>query len=389
MRLGFLTHLHIGEDAGDSYRLALELFTIAEELGYDSGWVAQHHFLNNGARLPSTLAFLAAAAERTRRIGLGTAIVILPLEDPLRVAEDAAVVDTLSGGRLQLGLGTGGDPLTFAAFGQDVAARRERYIEGVRVIQDALAGLPINGTEAVLYPPAPTLTERVWESTLSPEGGARIGRNGNGLLLARTAFLSSDPTDVNQLPVAQAYLRNLALSRVRRGEARRDVGAGPEASRDICAAQREPHGRAAPESSELRGRPDERGSGGEVCPGPVGESRIGLSRAVYPAADRRTAVSHLEHGVAEYVDSMIGRGHFPRGLSQEAYFARSHIHHGHPEEVIASLRADRVFPMATDLIVQVHPGHPTPDQLVTALERIAKEVAPALGWRPHAAAQPA
>ena len=127
MRLGFLTHLHIGEDAADSYRLALDLFAIAEELGYDSGWVAQHHFLNNGARLPSTLAFLAAAAERTRRIHLGTAIVILPLEDPLRVAEDAAVVDTLSGGRLQLGLGTGGDPLTFAAFGQDLQARRQRY----------------------------------------------------------------------------------------------------------------------------------------------------------------------------------------------------------------------------------------------------------------------
>jgi alkanesulfonate monooxygenase SsuD/methylene tetrahydromethanopterin reductase-like flavin-dependent oxidoreductase (luciferase family) len=354
MRLGFLTHLHIGEDAADSYRLALELFTIAEELGYDSGWVAQHHFLNNGARLPSTLAFLAAAAERTRRIGLGTAIVILPLEDPLRVAEDAAVVDTISGGRLQLGLGTGGDPLTFAAFGQDVAARRERYAEGVRVIRDTLAGLPINGTEAVLYPPAPTLTRRLWESTLSPEGGARIGRNGNGLLLARTAFLSSDPTDVNQLPVAQAYLGVLADLPLSRARGR---GLGGEGSDRV------------PESESL--------------------PRIGLSRAVYPADDRRTAVAHLEHGVAEYVDSMIARGHFPRGLSQEAYFARSHIHYGHPEEVIASLRADRIVPMTTDLIVQVHPGHPTPDQLVTALERIAKEVAPALGWRPHAAVQPA
>jgi alkanesulfonate monooxygenase SsuD/methylene tetrahydromethanopterin reductase-like flavin-dependent oxidoreductase (luciferase family) len=354
MRLGFLTHLHIGEDAADSYRLALELFTIAEELGYDSGWVAQHHFLNNGARLPSTLAFLAAAAERTRRIGLGTAIVILPLEDPLRVAEDAAVVDTISGGRLQLGLGTGGDPLTFAAFGQDVQARRQRYAEGVRVIRDALAGRPINGTEAVLYPPAPTLTRRLWESTLSPEGGARIGRNGNGLLLARTAFLSSDPTDVNQLPVAQAYLGVLADLPLSRARGRGLGGGGSD---------------RVPESERL--------------------PRIGLSRAVYPADDRRTAVAHLEHGVAEYVDSMIARGHFPRGLSQEAYFARSHIHYGHPEEVIASLRADRIFPMTTDLIVQVHPGHPTPDQLVTALERIAKEVAPALGWRPHAAVQPA
>ena len=106
LRLGFLTHLHVGNDAADSYRIALDLFASAEELGYDSGWVAQHHFLNNDARLPSTLTFLAAVAQRTRRINLGTAIVILPLEDPIRVAEDAAVVDTLSGGRLQLGLGT-------------------------------------------------------------------------------------------------------------------------------------------------------------------------------------------------------------------------------------------------------------------------------------------
>jgi alkanesulfonate monooxygenase SsuD/methylene tetrahydromethanopterin reductase-like flavin-dependent oxidoreductase (luciferase family) len=372
MRLGFLTHLHIGEDAADSYRLALELFTIAEELGYDSGWVAQHHFLNNGARLPSTLAFLAAAAERTRRIGLGTAIVILPVEDPLRVAEDAAVVDTLSGGRLQLGLGTGGDPLTFAAFGQDVAARHERYAEGVRVIRDTLAGLPINGTEAVLYPPAPTLTGRLWESTLSPEGGSRIGRNGNGLLLARTAFLSSDPTDVNQLPVAQAYLQNLPLSRGRAVGIR-----GP-----MVGMMRGLGGEGLQQS--VPG-----GGGSDRVPEAGCLPRIGLSRAVYPADDRRTAVAHLEHGVAEYVDSMIGRGHFPRGLSQEAYFARSHIHYGHPEEVIASLRADRVFPMTTDLIVQVHPGHPTPDQFITALERIAKEVAPALGWRPDAAVQPA
>src|SRR5439155_1251076 len=140
------THLHVGADAADSYRLALELFATAEQLGYDSGWVAQHHFLNGSGRLPSTLTFLAAAAERTRRIRLGTAIVILPLEDPIRVAEDAAVVDAISGGRLELGLGTGGDPLTFAAFGRDVAARRERFAEAFDVLVDALPGRPGPGS---------------------------------------------------------------------------------------------------------------------------------------------------------------------------------------------------------------------------------------------------
>ena len=160
LRLGFLTRLEVGEDAADSYRFALEMFAAAEELGYDVGWIAQHHFLNGDGRLPSVFPFLAAAAQRTRRIQLGTGVVTLPLDDPLRVAEDAAFVDTVSGGRLQLGLGTGGDPLTFSAFGLDVDARRERYAEGFRILQDALAGRPINGTEAVLYPPAPTLPER-------------------------------------------------------------------------------------------------------------------------------------------------------------------------------------------------------------------------------------
>src|SRR5579859_3560206 len=189
LRLGFLTHLHVGRDAGDSYRIALELFAAAEQLGFDSGWVAQHHFLNGGARLPSTLTFLAAAAERTRHIQLGTAIVILPLEDPIRVAEDAAVVDTISGGRLQLGLGTGGDPLTFAAFGRDLDSRRDRFSAGVRVIHEVLVGGAVNGTASRLYPPAPTLRQRMWESTLSTMGAAHAAANADGLLLARTAFM--------------------------------------------------------------------------------------------------------------------------------------------------------------------------------------------------------
>src|SRR6185295_14196173 len=99
LRLGFLTRLEVGADAADSYRFALEMFALADELGYDTGWIAQHHFLNGDGRLPSAFPFLAAAAERTRTIGLGTAIVTLPLEDPVRVAEDAAFVDVLSGGR--------------------------------------------------------------------------------------------------------------------------------------------------------------------------------------------------------------------------------------------------------------------------------------------------
>ena len=335
LRLGFLTRLEVGADAADSYRFALEVFEAAEELGYDVGWIAQHHFLNGDGRLPSVFPFLAAAAQRTSRIQLGTGVVTLPLEDPIRVAEDAAFVDTLSGGRLQLGLGTGGDPLTFSAFGLDVEARRERYAEGLRALCDALAGRPINGTEAVLYPAAPTVTERIWEATFSVEGGARIGQNGSGLLLARTAAHVRDPADVVQEPIAQAYLQNLL-----------------------------------PLSSQ------ERGLGGEVFP------RVGMSRTVYAAADRATAMAHLDGGISAWVNTLISRGAFPTGLSREEAYARIHIHYGHPEEVVASIRADRLTPLSTDLICQVQPGDPTPAQILKSLELVAREVAPALGWRP-------
>ena len=331
MRLGFLTRLETGADPADSYRIALDLFSHAEELGYDTGWVAQHHFLNGAGRLPSVFPFLAAAAQRTTRIGLGTAIVILPLEDPLRVAEDAAVVDTISGGRLQLGLGTGGDPLSFNAFGKDLASRRERHAEGLQIIRDALVGRPVNGTEARLYPTAPTLPDRIWEATFSVEGGARIGQNGNGLLLARTAAHAQDPADVVQEPIGHAYLRAIAAR-----------GLAP---------------------------------------------RLGLSRTVYAATDRQTAIAHLDPGISAWVKLLTSRGQFPPGLSREEAYARIHVHYGHPEEVVASLQGDRLLPMTTELICQVQPGEPTAAQIMKSLALIATEVAPALGWQPTTAPQ--
>jgi alkanesulfonate monooxygenase SsuD/methylene tetrahydromethanopterin reductase-like flavin-dependent oxidoreductase (luciferase family) len=116
-RLGFLSHLHGSAAPQQLYRDYVELFVAAEELGFDSGWVAQHHFDASAGRLPSPFTFLAAVAERTHRIHLGTAVVTLPLEDPIRVAEDAAVLDALSGSRVELGVGSGTDPAVFAAFG--------------------------------------------------------------------------------------------------------------------------------------------------------------------------------------------------------------------------------------------------------------------------------
>src|ERR1700753_2018342 len=107
-RLGFLTHVQGKGDLATTYRNAQELFVVADELGFDVGWVAQHHAPLGGGGLPSPWTFLAHAAARPTRIRLGTPITTLPLETPLRLAEDVSVVDTLSGGRVEIGVGSGG-----------------------------------------------------------------------------------------------------------------------------------------------------------------------------------------------------------------------------------------------------------------------------------------
>ena len=107
---------------GTDYRDAVPLAVAAEEAGFDSFWVTEHHGLPDGY-LPSPLTLLAALASVTSRITLGTGLVLAPLHHPLRLAEDAAVVDRLSGGRLVLGLGLGYAEHEYRAFGVD---RRNR-----------------------------------------------------------------------------------------------------------------------------------------------------------------------------------------------------------------------------------------------------------------------
>src|SRR5262247_4758626 len=108
-RLGFFTRLLDQAAPAERYRLATAQIVHAERCGFDSAWVAQHHFHEDEGGLPAPFVFLAQAAVQTSRIRLGTGIVTLPLELPVRVAEDAAVTDLLSGGRLEVGVGPGGN----------------------------------------------------------------------------------------------------------------------------------------------------------------------------------------------------------------------------------------------------------------------------------------
>lgn len=140
--------------------------------------MAQHHAGGLAGLLPSPLVLLAAVAERTSVIRLGTAVVAAGLEDPLRLVEDAAVLDVLSGGRLQLGVGAGADPAASAAFGRDHSRRHEDCTVAVDAVCAALEG-------SSLVPAAPGLRERLWWATGSPEGIRAAAARGIGILSGR------------------------------------------------------------------------------------------------------------------------------------------------------------------------------------------------------------
>ena len=121
------------------YRDVVELARLAETLGFDSVWVSEHHGSSDGY-LPSLLPLLAGLATATDRVQLGTGVILTPFHHPLRLAEDAAVVDQLSGGRLILGLGLGWREEEFRMFDVPPGERVRRTVETVDILRKAWTG---------------------------------------------------------------------------------------------------------------------------------------------------------------------------------------------------------------------------------------------------------
>jgi len=118
------------------YEETLDLVRRAEAGGFDSVWLTEHHFFDDGY-LPSPLPFAAAVARETEEIAVGTAVALAPLYHPVRLAEDAAVVDLLSGGRFTLGLANGYVDREFEAFDVSKAERATRTEEALEVCRRA------------------------------------------------------------------------------------------------------------------------------------------------------------------------------------------------------------------------------------------------------------
>lgn len=125
-----------GRRPKDVYAEVLDLYVHSESLGFRAGWVAEHHFSDYGT-LGGPAVFLSALAARTRTLRVGAAISVLPFHDPIRVAEDYAVVDVISDGRLDFGVGRGYQPREFEGFGIDMAEARGRFLESLQIIQQA------------------------------------------------------------------------------------------------------------------------------------------------------------------------------------------------------------------------------------------------------------
>ena len=179
-------------DAADRLRCIVDQSLYAEELGFDSVWLAEHHFHSFGGILSSPTTIGAAIAQRTNRIRIGTAVTLLPYHDALRIAEDYATLDCLSNGRLEFGIGHGFVKFESLTFGIPLDQLRERFQENLAIILKAWAGGEFSHRgrfreyKAVHVLPRPFQRPHptVWMgATSTPESFEFAGRSGFHLML--------------------------------------------------------------------------------------------------------------------------------------------------------------------------------------------------------------
>lgn len=374
--LGFFTQVPSPADrpAKRTYDELIESIVAAEELGYESVWIGQHHFSPEDGSVPSPLVVLAVAAARTTRIQLATAVIALPFEHPIRLAEDLAVLDEVSGGRVQIGLGGArGDLQAFNAFGVDFNARHELFDRNLEVLHHLLEQrsvrdfgqtptVQLSTTDAPfernsagrlsasdsvagqlasadlepkhLFPNVPSLRSRLWQTASSEDRARKIAQNGNGLLIG--AF--HDHVIFHQLRFIVGYLEEwLAIN------------------------------------------------------GNLEEARIGAQRFTFHGENADAIARALAPDVASTQRGLAAR--FPQlGSASPEEYLRTVARTGTAQEIVAQLLDDPAllgfitdfFP-TTGLFPSVRTGTAGADLDIERLRVFAEEIAPELGWKPAVA----
>src|SRR5918997_1084586 len=199
MSLRAVVTYHVEEHAGRAapvvYEELFEQARLADELGFEALGVAGHHLGGDPSLGAQPLLLGLAAAGWTRRIAVGTSLIVLALHHPLAVAEQLATLEALTGGRLSIGFGSGSAPAEFSGFGLEPAAEelRGRFREGLALLERAWRGEPFRFAgdyyrvpQARLAPrPARPLRQFAWLGAMSPGTAALAGELGYGLQLAR------------------------------------------------------------------------------------------------------------------------------------------------------------------------------------------------------------
>jgi alkanesulfonate monooxygenase SsuD/methylene tetrahydromethanopterin reductase-like flavin-dependent oxidoreductase (luciferase family) len=328
-RLGFLTiGLFDGNDPASGHRTTLEMIELGERLGFDNAWL-RHRHLQYG--ISSPVAVMAAASQRTSRIELGTAVTPLGWENPLRLAEDLATLDVLSGGRINPGVSVHA-PMHFeevkSALYPDTADAEDFTYERVDRLLRLVSGEPaaaVNGTEGFeqysdrVEPHSPGLRSRMWYGAGSLASARWAGEHRMHLLTS-SVVQAEESTDFAQIQSSQI--------------------------RAFRAAH--PDGAAA---------------------------RVSQGLVVIPTD---TATRDQKEKYASYVAKRTPRTFEPQG-PRRMLFSRDFL--GTSEEIAAALYGDAGFREVTEVAFAL-PFTFDPGDYVQILTDIADHLGPALGWQP-------
>ncbi|WP_427004189.1 LLM class flavin-dependent oxidoreductase [Pseudarthrobacter sp. H2] len=336
-RIGFLSFGHWRDVPGshvrsarDSLLQAIELAVAAEEVGIDGAYFRVHHFAEQQA---SPFPLLAAIAARTSRIEIGTAVIDMRYENPLYLAEEAAAVDLISGGRLQLGVSRGSPESVVAGYeafghlpaeGESDADMARRHTARFR---SAIAGAgmahasPQGGGHLGLVPVqplSPTLPERIWWGAGNRASARWAGRQGMNLM---SSTLLTEDTGV---PFDQLQAEQIA------------------GFREAWAVAGHRH-----------------------------TPRVSVSRSIIPLIDDE---SRRYFGLRAQADARDQVGYLDGGLAR---FGRSYL--GEPGRLVEELSRDAAVAAADTVLVTV-PNQLGVDFNVRMLESISRDLRPALGW---------
>jgi alkanesulfonate monooxygenase SsuD/methylene tetrahydromethanopterin reductase-like flavin-dependent oxidoreductase (luciferase family) len=335
-KIGFLSFGHWQrsewsetQTAADALAQTVELAVAAEELGVDGAFVRVHHFAR---QLSAPFPLLAAIGVRTSRIEIGTGVIDLRYENPLYMAEDAAVADLLAGGRLQLGVSRGSPEPAYRGFdafgyappkGLDDAeyarAKLELFlgaIDGKGVVRADVGGEP-KGPLLKIQPQAPGLRDRIWWGSGSRATARWAGEQ--GLNLMSSTLLLED----TKVPFDELQLEQIELFR----DAYRAAG-----------HEREP--------------------------------RVSVSRSVLPIVsdlDRQLFGRDANEDQVGYLDGAMAR------------FGRTYT--GEPDRIAEELARDQAV-AAADTVLLTVPNQLGVEYNARMLETIVQHVAPAFGWQP-------